>query len=137
MTVRQKYRFLRDLRPPPLIQRRNGCRRRGVSFSSQDEEIRSTITVRNKIRRKRFAGRDKTGVDIAERNRRGRSRFFSSEIKFNFVQILYIRTREKFANQLLRDREGKRLARKIRATYGQIDGRPLQLRRNSSRKRRI
>lgn len=137
MTVRQKYRFLCDLRPPPLIQRRNGCRRRGVSFSSQDEEIRSTITVRNKIRRKRFAGRDKTGVDIAERNRRGRSRFFSSEIKFNFVQILYIRTREKFANQLLRDREGKRLARKIRATYGQIDGRPLQLRRNSSRKRRI
>lgn len=115
-----------------------GDRRRGVSFSSQDEEIRSTITVRNKIRRKRFAGRDKTnGVDIAERNRRGRSRFFSSEIKFNFVQILYIRTREKFANQLLRDREGKRLARKIRATYGQIDGRPLQLRRNSSRKRRI
>lgn len=106
-------------------------------LSSQDEEIRSTITVRNKIRRKRFAGRDKTGVDIAERNRRGRSRFFSSEIKFNFVQILYIRTREKFANQLLRDREGKRLARKIRATYGQIDGRPLQLRRNSSRKRRI
>lgn len=68
-----------------------GDRRRGVSFSSQDEEIRSTITVRNKIRRKRFAGRDKTnGVDIAERNRRGRSRFFSSEIKFNFVQILYI-----------------------------------------------
>ena len=46
-------------------------------LSSQDEEIRSTITVRNKIRRKRFAGRDKTnGVDIAERNRRGRSRFF-------------------------------------------------------------
>lgn len=102
-------------------------------LSSQDEEIRSTITSETFVIK--FVGRDlqeeTKQMVLILRNAIGEEDqdFFIGD-KIQFCSNFVYHTREKFANQLLRDREGKRLARKIRATYGQIDGRPLQLRRN-------